>query len=102
MILFYSSFFFFFFACTGSSWQSMGFSSCGIGFSCPGECGILVPLPGIEPTSPALEGIFLTTGAAGKSPIIFKQKSNCSAQFFKVQFIESLLSSCHFHGCYSK
>ena len=30
-------------------------------------CGILVPLPGIEPTSPALEGEVLTTGPPGKS-----------------------------------
>ena len=30
-------------------------------------CGILVPWPGIKPTSPALEGRFLTTGPPGKS-----------------------------------
>ena len=30
-------------------------------------CGILVPQPGIEPISPALEGKFLTTGPPGKS-----------------------------------
>ena len=30
--------------------------------------GILVPPPEIEPTSPALEGRFLTTGPPGKSP----------------------------------
>ena len=30
-------------------------------------CGILVLRPGIEPTSPALEGGFLTTGPPGKS-----------------------------------
>ena len=36
-------------------------SSCGV------PCGILVPRPGIEPTSPALEGGFLITGAPGKS-----------------------------------
>ena len=32
-------------------------------------CGILVPRPGIKPVSPALEGIFFTTGSWGKSPI---------------------------------
>ena len=32
---------------------------------------ILVPWLGIEPTSPALEGGFLTTGPAGKSPRAF-------------------------------
>ena len=31
-------------------------------------CGILAPGPGIEPTSPALEGEVLTTGLPGKSP----------------------------------
>ena len=29
--------------------------------SCSGACGILVPCPGIEPVSPALQGRFLTT-----------------------------------------
>ena len=38
------------------------------GLSCPTACGILVPQPGIEPGSPALEGGFLTTGPPGKSP----------------------------------
>ena len=37
------------------------------GLSCPMECGILVPQSGIEPTSLALEGRFLTTGPRGKS-----------------------------------
>ena len=35
--------------------------------SCPVACGILVPRPGIEPTSPALEGRFFTAGPPGKS-----------------------------------
>ena len=40
--------------------------------SCPIACGILVPGPGIEPTSPALEGRFLTTTRPpGKSQTIF-------------------------------
>ena len=37
------------------------------GLSCPSPCGILVPQPGIKPTSPALEGWFYTTGPPGKS-----------------------------------
>ena len=37
------------------------------GLSCPVVCGILVPRPGIEPMSPALEGRFFTTGPPGKS-----------------------------------
>ena len=38
------------------------------GLSCPAACGILVPRPGMEPASPALEGGFFTTGPPGKSP----------------------------------
>ena len=36
--------------------------------SCPMACGILVPRPGIEPSSLTLAGGFLTTGPPGKSP----------------------------------
>ena len=36
------------------------------GLSCPAACGILVPQPGIEPASPALEGRLFTTGPPGK------------------------------------
>ena len=32
-------------------------------------CGILVPQPGINPVSPALQAGFLTTGPPGKAPI---------------------------------
>ena len=35
--------------------------------SCPTACGILVPRPGIEPISLALEDRFLTTESPGKS-----------------------------------
>ena len=41
------------------------------GLSCTTAWGILVPWPGIEPASPALEGGFLTTGSPGKSPWYF-------------------------------
>ena len=37
------------------------------GLSCPVACGILVPRPGIEPMSSALESRFLTTGPPRKS-----------------------------------
>ena len=41
--------------------------------SCPAACGILVPRPGMEPTFPAREGGFLTTGPQEKShPNTFK------------------------------
>ena len=73
-------FFFFFFGCAGSLSLYEGFSSCRalalelssplvvcwLGYSEAFE--ILTPLPGIELTSPALEGGFLTTGLSGKSP----------------------------------
>ena len=64
-----------------SLWRA-GFSSCGAasrvselsvvaarGLSCPAACGILVPRPGIEPASSALEGGFLTSQPPGKSLI---------------------------------
>ena len=41
-------------------------ASCGI-FHCSMACGVLVPRVGIELTSPALQGGFLTTGPLGKS-----------------------------------
>ena len=34
--------------------------------------GILIPQPGMEPTSPALESEVLTTGPPGKSHLLFK------------------------------
>ena len=43
------------------------------GLSCPTVCGILVPWPGIEPTSPAMGGKFLSIGPPGKSHLpLFK------------------------------
>ena len=41
------------------------------GLSCPAAPEILVPRPGIEPTSPALEGRFFTTGPPWESPLTF-------------------------------
>ena len=60
---------FLFFVCVESSLWHVGFSSCGVvsvvvcGPSCPAACGILVSRPVMEPTFPALQGGFLTTGA---------------------------------------
>ena len=46
-----------------STWTSLvavhGLSGCDTWFTCCTICGILVPWPGIKPTSPALEGRFL-------------------------------------------
>ena len=41
------------------------------GLSCPAAFGILVPWPGIEPASPALQGGFFTTGWPGKSRRVY-------------------------------
>ena len=50
-------------------------SSCGMGLSYFGACGILVPRPEIEPMCPALEGGFLTIGPPRKSHICFLKSS---------------------------
>ena len=52
------------------------------GLSCPSACGILVPRPGIEPMSPALEGGFLTTAPPGK-PFIQILKSTFHLQLLQ-------------------
>ena len=46
--------------------------------SCLEACGILVPQLGIKPTSPELEGGFLTTGPPGKSLSQFFFLSFCA------------------------
>ena len=48
------------------------------GLHCPMAYGILVPQPGIEPMSPALEGGFLTTQLPGNplhSPYFFTRNT---------------------------
>ena len=47
------------------------FSSCGSQAQLFHVCGTLVPWPGVELTSPALQGRFLTTGTPGKSQEVF-------------------------------
>ena len=58
------------------SLQSMDSSIADLGLSCSEAGGILVPRPGIEPLSPALQGGFLTTGPPGKSPKFTLNKIN--------------------------
>ena len=71
-------FYIYFFGCTGSQHEESsvhhaGFFVAAHGFSVVHRLGrsrargILVPPPGIEPSSPALQGGFLTTGPPGKS-----------------------------------
>ena len=69
--------------CSCGAWapERLGSAAVVRGLSCPAACGILVPRPGMEPVSPALEGGFFTTGPPGKScKFYFKFLSNC---FFK-------------------
>ena len=54
------------FGCARSLLWPAGFSSCDVRASEYAGSVVLVPQPGIEPTSPALEGEFLTTGLPGK------------------------------------
>ena len=64
---------------TGSS---CGLLSCDVqgsvvaacGLSCHTACGILVPQPGIQPTSSALTGGFLSTEPLGESQTYFLNK----------------------------
>ena len=62
-------FFFLIFGCTGSLLQHACELSLvrALKLRCPAACRILVPRPGIEPVSPALEGGFSTTEPLGKS-----------------------------------
>ena len=46
------------------------------GLSCHAACWVLVPWPGIEPISPALQGGFLITGPLGKPLVIFLKGFN--------------------------
>ena len=56
-------------------------------------CGILIPQPGIKPTSPALQGGFLTTGPLGKSQkSLFKKKKK------KAEKREWEVFECHLFG----
>ena len=54
----------------------MGSLAVGQGLRCPTACGILVPQPGVGPTSLALEGEFLTTRPPGKSQPCFVLKKH--------------------------
>ena len=77
--------------CTGS-----GVVACGL--TCHAVCGILVPWPGIEPMSFALEGRFLTIGPPGKSPDLIPMVcKDCSitVPFLLSSFVLSLFKKLH-------
>ena len=61
--------------------ERMGSVVAACGLSWPMACGISVPRPGIEPTSPALEGGFSTTGPPGKSLHLFLSVSFSSVKY---------------------
>ena len=65
-----------------------GFSSMALRLSCFMPCRILVPQPGLEPMSPALQGGFLTTGPPGKS-----LRQTFISNIFTVEFLISFESS---------
>ena len=50
--------------------------------TCPTACGILVPRPGIEHVSPALEGGFFTTGHQGSPQMIIINSINFQGIWF--------------------
>ena len=60
----------------------MGSSLRTLRLSCFTACGILAPRPGIEPTTPALQGQFLTTGPPGKSQKVWILMLTWSRIFF--------------------
>ena len=55
-------------------------------------CGVLAPLPGIEPAPSALEGKVLTTGPPGKSQVQCFETEQAKHRF--LYLFSSLLSSC--------
>ena len=63
-----------------------------LGLNCPAACGILVPWPGTEPTSRALEGGFLTSGLPGKFP----QKRNLNQPVWNFLVINNEVMSHRF------
>ena len=63
------------------------------GLSFPVACGLLVPTPGMEPASPAVEGGLLTTGQPGKSLELFDFYFSDSAAF-SILFTSLLCSPC--------
>ena len=67
------------------SLQCVDFVVSEIRLSCWVASGILVPQPGIKPTSLALQGGFLTTGPTGKS-LIFKSLLNLLQYYFCFMF----------------
>ena len=56
-----------FFSCGTRALDDVGSGSVAVmhGFSCPVSSGIVVPPPGVKPTSPALQDRFLTTDYQG-------------------------------------
>ena len=59
-----------FFNCSTGVLEHVGSVFVARGLYCLAPCGILVPPPGFKPTSPTLEGRFLTTGPPEKSLLI--------------------------------
>ena len=54
--------------------------------------GILVPQPGIEPTSAALQGGFLTAGAPREVPLIYSYQLSYEGSLFLLTYLISQVS----------
>ena len=70
---------------------------CPYRLGCSVAYGILVPWPGIEPASPALQSGFLITGPSVKSLLFFNwmlpsQLISCHYQILKIVFLHNLYS----------
>ena len=61
-------------------------------------CGILAPQPGIEPTSPVLEGKALTTGLPGESQVDYFFFFNLFMAVLGLRFCARAFSSCGKRG----
>ena len=80
------------------------------GLSCSEACGILVPQPGMEPASPALQGGFPTAGPSGESQVVFLVTSlsralvlchsNCARCYLRRQHVNDTLWSCAVWCCH--
>ena len=62
--------------CTHSLVATWGLTSCSV--NCPLACTILVPQPGIKPSSSALQGRFLSTGEVAQSCPTLCDLMDCS------------------------
>ena len=83
-------------SCSVQALEHAGSVVVGCGLSCSAACGILVPQPGTEPTFPAPQDGFPTTGPPGKSP---PTEFNCIPFLLKNQCMETYLKCYKLSRC---